>query len=505
MKSLKSAICTLVVCTVTGLAAAQTWTPLTHLAPQAVGPLLQLRDGRVLAHSDQGGNANSWYILTPDLTGSYVNGTWTGPYNMQAGYSPFFFSSAVLLDGKTIIVEGGEYNNGTAVWTNLGAIGTLTPFAPFGITFQANAPPSGWTTIGDAQNSLLPDGRYFQANCCTKQTAYFVYPVWTPGPSVLAVRNDESGYTALPDGRVLMVDVQNNANCPPNTNMSTEYFNPAPWTCGPQTTVQLWQQSDQELGAAVLTYPSTPNHVMGSVVQFGGNVNATNVLDIKLFTWATGPVPPNNLDQADGPAALEPNNKILAMLSPGLFQSGCQFVEYDATNDSIALAPNSPQCPSDSSFEGHLMILPTGQLASVSFDEQIYVYTPAPGIAPGVQPTISSYNPSVCKPPTVCVIGSTNLKVCGTQLNGLTENNAYGDDYQAATNYPLIRLTDPITGHVYYAWTHDDSNHSIAPNNFSCTLYDLPPSIPTKPGGIAYNMEVVVNGIASNPVTVTVH
>jgi len=500
MTSLKSTICTLVVCAVSCLAAAQTWTKLMNIAPEPVGPLLQLRDGRVLAHSDQNGNANSWYILTPNIKGDYVAGTWSGPYNMQAGYSPFFFSSAVFLNGTTIIVEGGEYNNGSAVWTTIGSLGTLTPFG--GINWTSNAPPSGWSTIGDAQNSLLPNGMYIQANCCTKQTAFYGGPnTWTPGPNVLAVRNDESGYTALPDGRVLMVDVQNNANCPPNTNMSTEYFNPGPWTCGPQTTVQLWQQSDQELGAAVLTYPNA-KHSKGSVVQFGGNVVATNVLDINGFMWATGPTPPSGLDQADGPAALEPNGKILAMLSPGLFNSGCHFLEYDPTNDSIAFAPmDSPQCPSDSSFEGHLMILPTGQIASVSFDTQIYVYNPAPGIAPGVQPAITSYNPSVCTPPTVCAVGWTNLNVCGTQLNGLTENNAYGDDYQAATNYPLIRLTDPIKNDVYYGWTHDDTNHSIAPGNVSCTYYDLPPLIPKVP----YNMQVVVNGIASNPVTVTVY
>ena len=76
------------------VASAQSWTPIAA-APQAVGPMLQLRDGRILAHSDQGGNANSWYILTPDSKGNYNTGTWSGPYNMQSGYSPFFFSSAV--------------------------------------------------------------------------------------------------------------------------------------------------------------------------------------------------------------------------------------------------------------------------------------------------------------------------------------------------------------------------------------------------------------------------
>jgi len=504
MNPLRTTLCTvLLLCAGSAFVIAGTWTQLVNPAPQAIGPLLQLRDGRILAHSDQGGDANVWYILTPAANGSYVTGTWSGPYAMPSGYSPFFFSSAVLLDGKTIIIEGGEYNNGSAVWTNLGAIGTLTPFG--GITFAANAPPSGWSTIGDAQSVVLENGKYLQANCCTKQTAVFHNPGWTPTANVLAQRNDESAYTALPDGRVLMVDVQANTNCGNSTKSSEFYsYSTDTWTCGPQTVIQLWQQSDQELGAPVLFFPSS-SHPLGGVMQFGGNVVATAVFDIATNTWAVGPTPPNGLNQADGPAALESNGLVLAMLSPGLFNPGCQFVEYDPVTNTLVTIPNSTQCPIDSSFEGHLMVLPTGQIASVSFDTQIYIYNPSPPIYPGVQPTITSYNSSVCKPPGSCAVGSTNLKVCGTQLNGLSETNGYGDDYQAATNYPLVRLTDPNTGNVYYGWTHDDTNHSIAAGNYSCTYYDLPPGIPTKKGGIAYNMEVVANGIASSSVPVMVY
>ena len=43
--------------------------------------MLLLTDGRVLVHSEPncGGcisNYNHWYTLTPDNTGSYINGTW---------------------------------------------------------------------------------------------------------------------------------------------------------------------------------------------------------------------------------------------------------------------------------------------------------------------------------------------------------------------------------------------------------------------------------------------
>jgi len=487
MKVFRTLGIALVVCMLgASLASAQSWTTTTHPAPQAIGPILQLRDGRILAHSDQGGNANVWYILTPDSSGSYVNGTWTGPYAMQSGYSPFFFSSTVMIDGKTIVIEGGEYNNGQAVWTTLGSLGTLTPFG--GVSWVANSPPTGWGTIGDAQSVVLANGKLLQANCCTKQTAIFNGPnSWVPSGNVTAKRNDESAYTLLPDGRVLMVDVQQNTTCN-NSLKSSEFYDPnsGTWSCGPETTVQLWNQNDQELGAAVLMYN-------GKVLQIGGLPSATSVFNTATNLWEAGPTPPNGLNQADGPAALEPNGKVLAMLSPGLFQGGCQFLEYDPNTNTFANAPNSPQCPGNSSFVGHLMILPTGQIASIDFDTTVHVYTPAPGVVSGVAPTIFAASNTLIK-------GSKNNTLYGRQLNGLTENNAYGDDYQAATNYPLVRLTDTFTGNVWYAFTHDDSSHTIQPGALGFTKFDLNPNMP---GGV-FILEVVTNGIASNPLRVNV-
>jgi len=471
------------------LASAQSWTNV-KAAPQAIGPMLQLRDGRILAHSDQGGNANSWYILSPASDGTYENGTWTGPYNMQSGYSPFFFSSVVFLDGIHVAAEGGEYNNGSASWTTLGSYGTLTPFGS--LSWVSNSPPTGWGTIGDAQSSLMANGKYLQANCCTKQTAYWNGPnSWTAGPNVLAVRNDESGYTSLPDGRVLMVDVQVNSNCG-NSTKSSEYLDPNDntWHCGPQLTQQLWQQSDQELGSAVLFYPSA-KYPKGGVFQMGGNAVASNVLDFNSFTWATGPTL-SNLDQADGPGALEPNGLVLEQLSPGLFNSGCQFAEFDPVAGTLTNTANSSQCPGDSSYEGHMMIFPTGQIGSIGFETQIHLYKGKAGVVSGVAPTIIPATNSYLG-------GSKNNILYGIQLNGLTENNAYGDDYQMATNYPLIRFTDS-NNKVWYGFTHDDSNHSIAQGNVSYTKFDLNPAMP--PGN--YTMQVVTNGIGSNSVQVRI-
>lgn len=276
--------------------------------------MLQLRDGRILVHEEFDGDLGEWHILTPDSTGSYVNGTWSFGGRLPSGYAPLYFSSQVLLDGK-VIIEGGEYNAGSPVWTTLGAIGTISGGT---LTWTANSPPVGWGSIGDAESVMLANGTDMQANCCSSQNALFNGPnFWTETGSVNQPNNDEAGFTLLTNNKVLTVDSKDDPNC--GTSQGSELYDQdtGVWSCGPTTPVQLYG-SDEELGAAVLMYNN-------KVLQFGGSVVATALYDVATNTWSAGPTPPNGLDQADGPAALEPNGRVLAMLS----QSGCQFVEYD--------------------------------------------------------------------------------------------------------------------------------------------------------------------------------
>src|ERR1700690_2815673 len=107
-------------CLLTALASAQSWTPVTKPYPGAgAGAAFLLTDGTVMVHQEQTSN-DAWYKLTPDINGSYVNGTWSAAAGIPF-YAPLFFGSAVLPDGR-LIVEGGEYNHLQAVWTNMGAI-----------------------------------------------------------------------------------------------------------------------------------------------------------------------------------------------------------------------------------------------------------------------------------------------------------------------------------------------------------------------------------------------
>src|SRR5580658_9243975 len=162
LKKLGSAL--LATLTLAGMGSAQKWQALKNEPTAPIGAIALLSDGTVLLHEEQDSTPQKWYKLTPDKTGSYINGTIkpiaTLPVIGGVQYGPFYFGSVVLPDGRYII-EGGEYNDGNSVWTNLGAI-----YDPVKNKWTPVNPPAGWSMIGDAQAILLANGTYTQANCC---------------------------------------------------------------------------------------------------------------------------------------------------------------------------------------------------------------------------------------------------------------------------------------------------------------------------------------------------
>lgn len=112
-----------------------------------------------------------------------------------------------------------------------------------------------------------------------------------------------------------------------------------------------------------------------------------------------------------------------------------------------------------------------------------------------------SWAPTISTSPSQIASGGTDYQLTGTQFNGLSQAVAYGDDYQAATNYPLARITNDATGHVFYARTHGHSTMAVATGDATVsTTFDVP-------GGIelgSSSLVVVANGIPSAPVSVLV-
>ena len=452
------------------------------------GTPLLLTDGTVLL-ADKG--CQDWWKLTPDEFGSYVNGTWTQVASLPAGYSPLYHGSVVLPDGR-VVIEGGEYNFGQAVWTNQGAI-----YDPLRNTWTSVNPPSGWSTIGDAQSVVLPDGTYMQANCCTPQAALFDPGTltWTPTGANKFDVNDEEGWTLLPNGKVLTVDAYVFAYSRVGTN--SEIYDPATgsWSSAGSTIVQLWDSAlscggknhaSQEVGPAILR----PD---GTVFYTGANRCAaghTAIYDSKTGAWTAGPDFPGSLDIADGPAALEPNGKVLMMTSPLIFNTPATFLEWDGT--SLTQAAPAPNASNDSSFYGNVLVLPTGQILFTDFFF-VSVYNPAGTYNPAWAPTIQSA-------PSVVSAGGSYV-ISGHLFNGVSQASAYGDDYQSATNYPIVRITNNRTGHVFYSRTHDHSSMAVASSNLVSTHFDVPRTQEHGPSQLV----VIANGIPSAPIAVTVN
>jgi hypothetical protein len=125
----------------------------------------------------------------------------------------------------------------------------------------------------------------------------------------------------------------------------------------------------------------------------------------------------------------------------------------------------------------------------------VEIYTPAS--SPTYQ---SSWQPTISTVPTTVTAGNT-YQIYGTQFNGLSNGSAFGDESQNATNYPLVRIANTATGHVFYARTHDHSTMAVATGNAQVsTNFDVPGNIENG----ASTIQVIANGIPSQPVPINV-
>ncbi|HXN24716.1 MAG TPA: hypothetical protein VOA41_18435 [Candidatus Dormibacteraeota bacterium] len=458
------------------VAAQSSWQPLTNQPSFNASSAHLLTDGTVMVQRIE---SSDWYLLTPDAFGDYVNGTWTQLASMSPDYGPLYYASAVLADGR-VVVEGGEYNiSGPAVWTNKGAI-----YNPVFNTWTTLAPPAGWANIGDAQGTVLADGTFLLASPSDTRIAVLdplplTYTNLNPPKDD---RNDEEGWTLLPDGSVLTVD----AIAAPLSQRYIPSLNQ--WVSAGSTIVRLEDPGSQELGPAVLRPDGT--------VFATGATGQNAIYDIASNTWLVGPdfpfvVGEGQYDVADGPASLLPNGNVLVGASPGIFQRPTHFFEFDGAN--LTQVADIPNGPTDSSYYGRMLLLPTGQVLFTDGSGDIEVYT-SDGVAdPAWAPTIASA-PADLQP-------GLSYPISGTQFNGLSQGAAYGDDAQSATNYPLVRITNRASGHVFYARTHGHSTMGVATGNaMVSTSFDVPASVELGVGDLV----VVANGVPSASVTVTI-
>jgi hypothetical protein len=486
------------------------WTAVNAAPAGLCNPLL-LTDGTVMAANC---NTPSWYRLTPDITGSYANGSWRQiaslPVINGTQYAPQYYASAVLPDGRVLIM-GGEYNgSNTEVWTNLGAI-----YDPVANTWTAVSPPAGssWTQIGDAQSVVLANGTFMLASCCAKPDVDALFNAgtltWTStgAPSAGGAYQDEQGYELLPNGNVLTIDIWTDYPAGNATNAEQYVPSSGTWTSAGNTPVPLadpYQCGNWEIGPAVMR----PD---GTMVAFGGNtgctasppispVDPTAIYNSTSGVWTAGPYIPfvcgtggtTSCTLADAPAALLPDGNILFAASAGFAAPPTHFFEFSSTDAINQVADPIYNAGTEGSYEYNFLVLPSGQIFTTDLSNTAEVYSPTGSAASGVAPSVSTA-PSVVAP------GAT-YSLSGFQFNGLSQGAYYGDDVQGATNYPLVRIVNNATGHVFYARTFGHSTMSVAPNAAGSTNFTVPNPIESG----ASQLFVVANGVASQPENITI-
>jgi hypothetical protein len=524
------------------------WTQVNGV-PAGANPstCLLLTDGTVMCQANEGGNG--WLRLTPDNTGNYENGKWTSLDNAPEGtdstdvteatpatcapclYSPTYYASAVLPDGRVVVI-GGEYNvNSTGSNGALTDIGFLfDPTKPSGSQWSAQLTnPFGYGLFGpdtlgctgDSESVITQTGTMLIANVCgfsNAQIASFdpstltftaINPTGKNGPNE---SNDEEGWTILPGGNVFTVD----ANSPENSEIydpTTNAWGQDVNTAGIELTDLSVNCDSHELGPAVAL-------ANGTIIQFSGNPSGQNALyTIATNSWASSPgfnfPSPTGVPDtvADGPASWLVNGDALVIASPGCIPTGggkystfnAPIHVYEFNGATLSdVTPSSPgsngPVNNNASFVYRMLLLPSGRVLVTHRGDggspgDVWTYTPSgPVVSPG-EPVITTF-------PSVIGQGQT-YSISGQMFNGFTQGASYGDDAQDATNWPLVRITNTGSGHVAYVRTHDHSRmgvEAVGDPEIVSTNFDLPADFELG----ASTLVVVTNGLASDPVDVTV-
>ena len=141
------------------------------------------------------------------------------------------------------------------------------------------------------------------------------------------------------------------------------------------------------------------------------------------------------------------------------------------------------------------MLLPTGQVLFSPSSSNVQCYTPDSGPQDAWRPVISSVELQGFLSSTVHHL----LK--GTQLNGLSQANMYGDDCNPSTNYPLVRLRNNISGQVFFARTYDFSTRAVGAGQSPQSVRFSAAHIPYG----HYELCVIANGISSNCISFRHH
>jgi hypothetical protein len=451
---------------------AATWTQLTNPAPGSLGTMMLLTDGSVMTTLDGDSPGNDWGKLTPDSTGSYVNGTWTRL--AQAINTRLFDASQVLQNGH-VFVAGGEYGSGAA---------NGETYDPLTNTWTA-VTGSGFGSIIDAESVLLANGTVLISPVSPSPSGSTL--IYTPstnsftlGPTLAHHGNtDEQSFVKLADDSIITPD---------NDNSTSQRYFPSTnqWLDAGAVPVHLFD-SLTEQGPGVLL-PDGRAFFLGATGHTAFFNPATNL-------WTAGPDIPKNPSTGatqgtdDAPAVMLRDGTVLCAIGPsGNYNGPTVFYLYNPVSNSFSAVSGAPTI-SGSPFNCRMLALPNGDALFTDGSSTIWQYDPGTSPLTAATPTITNITPNAD--------GSVTLT--GTGLNGINAGAAYGDDAQMDSNYPIVRMTSGNS--VYYARSYNWSTTSVQTGSATeTTNFTLPPRVPAG----TYSVVELANGIASNALPLTI-
>ncbi len=477
------------------------WTALTNPVPAADGGQMGmlLPNGSVLVHGGAGFASNAWYELTPNASGSYINGTWTTLNPMST--DRLYFGSAVLPDGNVFVV-GGEYSGPL---TTQNFINTDELYDPATNT---------WTTetvfpqaqYGDDPVEVLPNGTVLAGYLGGPQTYIFdpTANTWTAtGTKLYGDQTDEEALVKLPDNSIADYDIWSSLTSAPGPGQGQRYI-PATgtWVATGSVPDVLSDNTSGELGPGLLL-PDGSVFITGTTGDSAIYYPPTYSVAALQNTWVAGPTLPTDavfgpLGAANAPGAMLPNGDVLMALGPvnpggtaGNFNAPTDIYEYDPTTSTFtAVTPLDPNLTGSAPYITTMLDLPTGQVMMFDDSGTPWIYTPAGAPQAAWLPTVSN----------IVNNGGGTYTLSGTQLNGMSEGANYGDENNMASNYPILQLISqpggPATAVVSYANTFNWSSTGVQTGATPETVqFTLPAADP--PG--AYLASVTPNGLASSP------
>jgi hypothetical protein len=483
-----------------------TFAALTHQAPASIGEMMLLGNGTVMGQG--GGETNTWYNLSPDTSGNFFDGTWSPLASMNV--SRLYFGSAVLpgaasaTPDSTVFVIGGEYatdksfsnsaemyDPNTNTWTMLQSFQTGTGNSSFGDD-PVEVLGNGTLLLGYVNG---PQTYTFDPNAVANQQ-------YTPtkGAKLYNDQSDEEAWVKLKDGSILSYDIFSSLNYsgqnPTMAFQAQRYVPQQDAWVDASTLAATSTLTGTSLSTPTLGYELGPAFLLpdGRVFQIGAT-NHTAFYDPTTNLWSNGPDIPGGYGSDDAPGAVMTNGHVIFVADAGpfsgTFSPPAHMFDFDPTTNTITDITTTLPAALQSSLTANpayitrMVQLPNGQvLFSDGADTQLYVITP-----PGNPPYQAAWQPAITG---ILQLGPRRYQLTGTQLTGLDEGAAYGDDVMMASNYPIVAL-ETGGGNITYANAYDWYSAVATGNLVETVDFTIPNSINDQ----IYPTYVVANGIPS--------